>query len=173
HIGLYGLRGGRTGWGDCISQNVDTKGIHNDLDKGLGPHRIGTARTVRTGGDLTIITWSAMVHVALRAAEQLAAEHGIGVEVIDLRTLIPWDEEMCIDSVSRTGRLMVLQEAQWTGGFAHTIASRVLESTFWNLETQPIVLGSLDTPVPFSPPLERHTVPSKELIIEHVVRMMA
>ena len=113
-----------------------------------------------------------MVHVALRAAEQLATEHGIEVEVIDLRTLLPWDEEMCIGSVSRTGRLMVLQEAQWTGGYAHTIASRVLESTFWNLEAQPVVLGSLDTPVPFSPPLERHTVPSTELVIKHVVRMM-
>ncbi len=172
HIGLYGLRGGRTGWGEIISQEVDTEGIHKDLDSSSGPHRIGTARKVRTGRDLTIITWSAMVHVALRAAERLETDYGIEVEIIDLRTLLPWDEETCIGSVNRTGRVMVLQEAQWTGGYAHTIASRVLESTFWNLETQPVVLGSLDTPVPFSPPLERHTVPSTDLVVKHVVRMM-
>ena len=91
-----------------------------------------------------------MVHVALEAAEK-AVKRGIEAEIVDLRTILPFDAQTCIDSVRRTGHLIVLQEAQYTGGLGHTVSSRILEEAFWNLENAPVVIGALDTPVPFSP----------------------
>jgi pyruvate/2-oxoglutarate/acetoin dehydrogenase E1 component len=108
-----------------------------------------------------------MVHIALQAADVLAKE-GIEVEVVDLRTLLPFDAATCVASVQRTGRLVVLQEGQWSGGLGHTVQSRILESCFYELESAPTVIGALDTPVPFSPPLENHTIPS----LGHVVDML-
>ena len=92
-----------------------------------------------------------MVHLALHAASTMAQE-GIEVEVIDVGTLMPFDAQPCVDSVLRTGRLVVLHEAQWSGGLGHTIQSRIMESAFYALEAAPVVIGALDTPVPFSPP---------------------
>ena len=106
-----------------------------------------------------------MLNVALKAAQQLAQEN-IEVEIIDLRTLIPFDAKTCIESVTRSGRLVILQEGQWSGGLGHTIQSRILESCFYNIESAPVVICALDTPVPFSPPLEDHTIPSLEHVIE-------
>ena len=168
HIGLYGLRGGKTGWGHSINQIVDTNSVHKRLAN--GENSIGEARVVRGGKDVTIVTWGAMVHVALEAAET-AAKRGIEVEIVDLRTILPFDAQSCIDSVRRTGRLIVLQEAQYTGGLGHTVSSRILEEAFWNLENAPVVIGALDTPVPFSPPLEDHTIPTSDLVVRHIRRM--
>tara|TARA_Y100001936_G_C16028783_1_gene644204 strand:- start:752 stop:1609 length:858 start_codon:yes stop_codon:yes gene_type:complete len=170
HIGLYGLRGGMTGWGDSINQIVDTDSVHRRLE--AGETSIGKAKVVRGGKDITIVTWGAMVHIALDAAER-ASEKGIEVEVIDLRTLQPFDVETCVDSTLRTGRLVILQEAQWTGGLGHTISSRILEQAFWSLESPPTVIGALDTPVPFSPTLEDHTIPTSDLVLRHVIRSCA
>ena len=75
---------------------------------------------------------------------------------------ISMDAQTCVDSVMRTGRLVILQEGQWSGGLGHTVQSRILESCFYALESAPCVIGALDTPVPFSPPLENHTIPSVE-----------
>ena len=168
HIGLYGLRGGNTGWGHSINQIVDTESVHRRLAN--GENSIGKARVVRGGKDVTIVTWGAMVHVALEAAEA-AAKRGIEAEIVDLRTILPYDAKTCIDSVRRTGRLIVLQEAQYTGGLGHTVCSRILEEAFWNLENAPVVIGALDTPVPFSPPLEDHTIPTSDLLVRHIRRM--
>ena len=110
-----------------------------------------------------------MVHVALEAARH-ASDEGFEIEVVDLRTIQPFDERTCIESVNRTGRMIVLQEAQWTGGFGHTISSRVIEQSFWSLECAPVVIGALDTPVPFSPSLEDHTVPTVDLVLRHIIR---
>jgi pyruvate/2-oxoglutarate/acetoin dehydrogenase E1 component len=108
-----------------------------------------------------------MLHVAQQAADELSSED-IEVEIIDLRTLLPFDAQTCIESVHRTGRLVVLQEGQWCGGLGHTIQSRILESCFYALEAAPLVIGALDTPVPFSPPLENFTIPS----LDHVVKVL-
>ena len=170
HIGLYGLRGGITGWGKSINQIVDTEAVMIRLEN--GDSSIGKARVVREGEDLTIVTWGAMVHVALDAAENVS-NRGIEVEVVDLRTLVPFDAETCINSVLRTGRLIVLQESQWTGGFGHTVSSRIIEESFWGLETPPVVIGALDTPVPFSPTLEDHTIPSVDVVSRHIDRACA
>ena len=168
HIGLYGLRGGLTGWGESISQVVDRDSVHKRL--AAGEMSIGKARVLRGGRDLTIVTWGAMVHVAMEAASE-ASSRGLEAEVVDLRTISPFDARTCVESVARTGRLLVLQEAQWTGGLGNTVSSRIMEEAFWCLESPPVVIGALDTPVPFSPPLEDHTVPTAELVLRHMLRM--
>ena len=170
HIGLYGLGGGLTGWGQNINQKVDVKPVKSAI-KAQERYKIGKAAVIRGGRDLTLVTWGSMIHVAKIAAETLASE-GVEVEIIDLRTLLPFDAQTCIESVARTGRLVVLQEGQWNGGLGHTVQSRILESCFYLLEAAPVVIGALDTPVPFSPPLEDFTVPSSEHVIE-VVRFVA
>ena len=166
HIGLYGLRGGLTGWGMNINQKVDTTTVNERIKNGES-YKLGRAEVVRGGREITVVTWGAMLHIALQAAD-LLAEQDVEVEVVDLRTLMPFDAQTCIESVQRTGRLMVLQEAQWSGGLGHTVQSRIMEACFYELESAPVVVGALDTPVPFSPPLENHTVPS----VEHVVEMI-
>ena len=168
HLGLYGLRGGSTGWGDNINQLVDTELVHKRISE--GQNSIGKAKVIRGGREITIVTWGAMVHVALEAAEKVS-QNGLEVEIIDLRTLLPFDAETCIKSVNRTSRLIILQESQWMGGLAHTISSRIIEEAFWNLETPPIVIGALDTPVPFSPPLEDYTIPTSDLVVRHIEQL--
>ena len=167
HIGLYGLRGGLTGWGDNINQVVKPNDVIERIDS--GESKIGKGELIRGGKDITIVTWGAMVHVAIKTAK-IASEMGIEVEIIDLRTLLPFDSKICIESVNRTGKLLVLQEAQWTGGFGHTISSRIIEESFWNLEYPPVVIGALDTPVPFSPTLEDFSIPSVEIVLRHIER---
>ncbi len=164
HIGLYGLRGGKTGWGMNINQEVDTATVQRHVEAGT-PYKLGQAAVIRGGREVTLVTWGAMVHIALEAAEAMASD-GVEVEVVDLRTLLPFDAATCVASVQRTGRLVVLQEGQWSGGLGHTVQSRIMESCFYELEAAPAVIGALDTPVPFSPPLENHTVPSLEHVIE-------
>jgi 2-oxoisovalerate dehydrogenase E1 component len=164
HIGLYGLRGGLTGWGMNINQKVDVDSVKIAISEGKH-HRLGKAKVIRGGSDLTVVTWGAMLHLAKQAADELAKEE-IELEIIDLGTLIPFDAQTCIDSVKRSGRLLVLQEGQWAGGIGHTIQSRILEETFYLLEAAPVVIGALDIPVPFSPPLEDHSIPSLSHIIE-------
>ena len=167
HIGMYGLRGGLTGWGDNINQILDKESVQKHLDSGTGCYKIGKAEVIRGGDDATIITYGAMVHVALKAAEILATKDK-QIEIIDLRTILPFDTETCVNSVKRTGRYMILQEAQYSGGFGHTISSRIQEEVFYHLESKPVILGALDTPVPFSPTLEDHTIPNVELVVSHL-----
>ena len=164
HIGLYGLRGGLTGWGQNINQNVDTEAVKEAIASGQRL-KIGKAGVVRGGRDVTLVTWGAMLHIAKQAADTLAKED-IEVEIIDVRTLIPFDAETCVSSVTRTGRLVILQEGQWFGGIGHSMQSRILEESFYALESAPLVIGALDTPVPFSPPLENHTIPSTEHVVK-------
>ena len=166
HIGLYGLRGGLTGWGQNINQNVDTQPVKDAIESG-NRLKIGKAGVVRGGRDVTLVTWGAMLHIAKQAAEALS-EEDIEVEIIDVRTLIPFDAETCVSSVTRTGRLVVLQEGQWFGGIGHSMQSRIMEEAFYALESAPLVIGALDTPVPFAPPLENHTVPG----LEHVIKAL-
>lgn len=171
HIGLYGLRGSVTNWGDSINQLVSTDGVREAVTSGDLPHRVGKAAVVRGGRDATLVTWGAMVHVARHAAATLA-KAGIELEIVDLRTLAPFDVATCVQSVQRTGRFAVLQEAAWSGGWGQTVSNRVLEETFWGLEAAPVVIGSLDTPTPFAPPLEDAWLPTPELVVEHITALM-
>ena len=113
----------------------------------------GVARTAREGRDLTIVSWSATVHAATKAAETLAGE-GIEVEAIDLRTLWPWDKEAVFASVARTGRLIVAHEAVQVGGFGAEVAATVAEHCFKDLKAPVKRLGSPRVPIAYAPPLE-------------------
>ena len=103
------------------------------------------------------------MHWALEAAEALATED-IDVEIIDLRTLIPWDRETVLQSVKKTGRAIVVHEASTTGGFGGELASTIGEYAFEWLDAPVRRLGALDTPVPFARPLEAIYSPDSKLI---------
>ena len=113
----------------------------------------GVARRSREGGDITIVSWSQAVHLADQAADELAGA-GIGAEVIDLRTLWPWDEEMVCESVGRTGRLLVVHEAVQAGGFGAEVVATVVERLGGALRVPPRRLGGPRIPVAYSKPLE-------------------
>ena len=125
---------------------------------------IGVADVKRPGRDATVITYGSTVHTALQAAEDLSAE-GAEVEVLDLRTLRPYDEQAILDSVGRTNRVLVLHEASKTGGVGAEIAAFITENAFEKLDAPVMRLGGLDTPVPYSPPLEEYWLPSKERVV--------
>ncbi len=120
---------------------------------------LGQAAVRREGRDLTIVTYAAMVHTSLEAAALLAKE-GIEAEVIDLRTLAPLDRETLLASVKKTNKVLVVHEDTRTGGIAGEIAALVCESAFDHLDGPVLRVTSLDTPVPYSPPLEERFLPN-------------
>jgi pyruvate/2-oxoglutarate/acetoin dehydrogenase E1 component len=132
---------------------------------------IGKADIKRKGTHVTVVTWSKMLGVALRAAEQLALE-GIELEVLDLRTLVPLDKETLLSSIRKTGRLIVLHEATRTGGFAGEICAVVTEEAFSSLKAPFRRVTGADIPVPVSPPLERFYIPSEESLIRAVKEIL-
>ncbi|HSM36257.1 MAG TPA: alpha-ketoacid dehydrogenase subunit beta [Longimicrobiales bacterium] len=127
--------------------------------------QLGEARTHREGDDVTIVTYGMMTHHSLEAAERLAEEDGVEVEVIDLRTLLPLDENAILDSVKRTSRLLVVHEDTRTGGIAGEIAMRVSEKAFEFLDAPMLRVTAIDTPVPYSPPLEDYFLPQVDDIV--------
>jgi pyruvate/2-oxoglutarate/acetoin dehydrogenase E1 component len=122
---------------------------------------LGVAEVKRAGGDVTVVATSRMVHDALAAADRLAAE-GIEVEVVDLRTLAPLDEETILASVRKTHRLVVTQEAAPRCSVASEVAALVAERALDDLDTPIARVTALHTPVPFAPVLERHVIPDEE-----------
>ena len=114
----------------------------------------GEARIARPGGDVTVVTYGIGVRWALEAASVLADDGGGEVEVIDLRSLRPWDTATVLASVERTGRALVLHEAPQTGGFGGELAAVIAERCFAHLDAPVVRVGSTDTPVPFSRRLE-------------------
>jgi pyruvate/2-oxoglutarate/acetoin dehydrogenase E1 component len=120
---------------------------------------IGKAVVRREGRDLTIVTYGAMLHTSLEASAELQKE-GIEVEVIDMRTLQPLDRDTILASVAKTNKLLVVHEDTRTGGIAGEIAAMVTESAFEDLDGPIRRVTSLDTPVPYSPPLENYFLPN-------------
>ncbi len=118
----------------------------------------GQARIHREGDDVSVITWGAMVWTAAEAAQQLE-DDGISVEIVDLRTLVPWDKKAVLESVSKTSKVLVLHEDTHTGGFGGEIAATIAEEVFEDLDAPVKRLTAPDTPVPFSPPLEKAFIP--------------
>ncbi len=124
---------------------------------------LGKAIVRREGRDLTIVTYAAMMHTSLEAAELLAKE-GIEAEVVDLRTLLPLDRETILASLKKTNKLLVVHEDTRTGGLAGEIAATVCEGAFEDLDGPVMRVASLDTPVPFSPPLEERFLPNVQSV---------
>jgi 2-oxoisovalerate dehydrogenase E1 component beta subunit len=117
---------------------------------------IGVARIHRPGEDVTVVTWGAMVYTATEAAAQL---EDLSVEIVDLRSVLPWDKEAVLASVRKTSKVLVLHEDTLTGGFGAEIAATVAEEAFEDLDAPPRRLAAPDTPVPFAPALEQAFIP--------------
>jgi 2-oxoisovalerate dehydrogenase E1 component beta subunit len=128
---------------------------------------IGKARLARTGRDLSIVTYGAMLHVALDAAARLESE-GIEIEVLDLRTIKPLDQEAILATARKTHRVLVLTEEQTTGSVAGEVAARIGELAFGFLDAPVTRVCCPDTPVPFSPTMEEFYLPNAEKLVAKV-----
>ncbi len=133
---------------------------------------IGQARVAREGRDVSIVTYASTVWKSLEAAEQLAAE-GISVEVLDLRTLAPMDEEAIFQTVRKTNRLLIVHEDTRTGGIAGEITARVSETCFEWLDAPILRVTAADIPLPYAPPLEDYVLPQTADIVRAVRRLVA
>jgi pyruvate dehydrogenase E1 component beta subunit len=129
----------------------------------------GKARLARPGADATIISWSRIVHVALEAAETLAKE-GLDVEVIDLRSLRPLDEESIVESVKKTHRAVVAYEGWPYGGVGAEVVDRIQRLAFDDLDAPVERVTTLDVPMPYNAKLEQHVIPSAARICDAVRR---
>jgi pyruvate/2-oxoglutarate/acetoin dehydrogenase E1 component/TPP-dependent pyruvate/acetoin dehydrogenase alpha subunit len=125
----------------------------------------GHGAIVRPGRHLTIVTWGATVALALAAAELLAVD-GADVEVIDLRTIVPWDHDLVAASVTRTGRLLVVHEDVLTAGFGAEVAAWVAEHCFWSLDAPVHRVAAPDVWVPYAPELERAVLPQVDDVVD-------
>jgi len=132
---------------------------------------LGEAEIKRPGSDVTLVSWSHMVLKSLQAADELAAE-GISTEVIDLRTLVPMDIACVLDSVRRTGRLVIAQEAIKRGGVASDVAATVVEQAFDSLRAPIVRVAGRNTTIPFSLALEKAAVPQVGDIVAAVRSLM-
>lgn len=124
----------------------------------------GKAAVRREGKDVTLVTYGQNVYHCLQAADALAAE-GVTAEVIDLRTLVPLDEETILKSIAKTNRLVVVNEAPMTCGFAGEVVARIADKGFEYLDAPPIRITRMDTPVPWAKPLETFVLPSVDKIV--------
>ncbi|MBI2859066.1 MAG: alpha-ketoacid dehydrogenase subunit beta [Chloroflexi bacterium] len=164
----------------CIRGNDPVLFIDHKLsfqDKGPVPEEeylvpLGKADVKRPGTDVTVVAWSRTVSQALKAAEALE-KRGISLEVIDPRTLIPLDEDAILNSVRKTGRLLVAHEACKTGGFGGEIAAIVAEKGFRSLKAPIKRVGSLDSPIPFSPVLMERILCDEHKIVAGATEIMA
>lgn len=132
---------------------------------------LGVADVKRPGRDLTIVTYGAMVHESLAAAERLARA-GAECEVIDLRSLVPLDKACFLESVRRTSRALVVYEAHLTGGFGGEVAAIIAQEAFDALDAPVTRVASLDVPVPFAAPLEDAVLPNAEKIFKAAVDVL-
>jgi 2-oxoisovalerate dehydrogenase E1 component beta subunit len=133
---------------------------------------LGKARVARSGRDLSIITYAAMVHVALEAAELLSKE-GIELEVVDLRTVSPLDRKAIAETVRRTNKVIILHEHVRTGGIAGEISAIINEEAFDSLDGPIVRLTALDSPVPFSPPQEEFFLPKPNDVVREARKLAA
>jgi 2-oxoisovalerate dehydrogenase E1 component beta subunit len=134
---------------------------------------IGKARMAREGKDLSIITYAATVWKSLEAAEQLEKEDGLSVEVVDLRSLSPLDDEAIIATVKKTNRVMIVHEDTRTGGVAGEVAARINEHAFEWLDAPILRVTAADVPLPYSPPLEDYVLPQTTDIVNVARRLAA
>jgi 2-oxoisovalerate dehydrogenase E1 component beta subunit len=138
--------------------------IKGEVPDGRYETPFGKARIHREGGDISVITWGAMVYTADEAAKALEPD-GVSVEIVDLRTLVPWDKKAVLESVRKTSKVLVLHEDTHTGGFGGEIAATIAEEAFEDLDGPIKRVTAPDTPVPFSPALEKVFIPQVEDVL--------
>ncbi len=127
---------------------------------------IGKGDVKREGSDIVIFTYGSTVHHSLEAAEILSKEDGVETMVVDLRTLLPLDKELIINSAKSTGKVLIVHEDTLTGGIGAEIAALISENAFKFLDAPIRRVASLDTPVPFAPPLEEYFLPDTNKIVK-------
>ena len=133
---------------------------------------LGQARRHREGDDITVVTWGAMDYPAAEAAQQHEAD-GVAVEIVDLRSVMPWDKQAVLASARKTSKVLVLHEDTRTGGFGAEIAATIAEEAFEDLDAPVKRLAAPDTPVPFSPPLEKAFIPQVDDVVAAVRELAA
>jgi pyruvate/2-oxoglutarate/acetoin dehydrogenase E1 component len=138
--------------------------IKGEVPDGRYTTPIGKARVHREGDDLSVFTWGAMVYTAEEAAKQLESD-GVSVEIVDLRTVLPWDKEAVLASARKTSKVLVLHEDTRTGGFGAEIAATIAEEAFEDLDAPIKRIAAPDSPVPFSPPLEKAFIPQVDDVV--------
>jgi 2-oxoisovalerate dehydrogenase E1 component beta subunit len=136
------------------------------------PISLGRAALRRDGNDVAIISYGAYVHVALRVAERLAAD-GHEAMVLDLRSLMPLDRGAILAVAERCSRVLIVHEDTRTGGIGESVAAIIQEEAFEFLDAPIRIIGALDTPVPYSPPLEDTFLPSEDEIERAARRLLA
>jgi len=149
---------------------VENKSLYfrrGTIDDPPAPVPLGEGRVVRRGSDVTVVALSRLVEESLAAADELAAD-GIDAEVIDPRTLVPFDVDLVVDSVRRTHRLVVAHEAVVHGGFGAEVAAQVQAAAFDELDAPIVRVGAPFAPIPFSPPLEDAYLPGRNDVADAV-----
>lgn len=145
------------------------KGLYRKISEDLPQEDyavpIGKAAITRPGKDLSLITYGAMVHVALEAAAQLGRE-GIDIEILDLRTLLPLDVDAIMATARKTSKVLLLHEDTQTGGLAGELTALITEHVFDYLDGPIVRITAPDTPVPFSPPLEQAFLPNTQKVVD-------
>ncbi|HVV16817.1 MAG TPA: alpha-ketoacid dehydrogenase subunit beta [Polyangia bacterium] len=145
------------------------RAARGDVPEGEFTIPLGEAKVVRAGQQVTVLAWSAMVHTALEAAEK-GAQAGYDLEVIDLRTLVPFDEAAILASVEKTGRVVIVQEAPRTSGFGAELAATIAEKAILHLQAPIVRVAGLDTPFPYT--LEQEYLPDADRILDAVERVV-
>lgn len=144
--------------------------VKGDVPDGEGLEKIGVAARRREGTDVTLVSYSLMTHRCLEAAD-LLAQRGVSCEVLDLRTIRPWDRETVLASVRRTHRLVVVHEAVKSFGVGAEVGATVMEEAFDDLDAPVVRVAAHDIPMPFNETLERETVPTVERIVDAVKQL--
>ena len=137
-------------------------------EAGLSP--IGKAEIVARGSDVTLVALGAMLSTALKALD--IADGAWTADVVDLRTLVPWDRACVVESVSRTGRLVIVEEAHYSGGWGTEISDHIAGELFGRLKAPPLRITTPDVPVPHSESLERRFLPSPDYVVEQVTQLI-
>ncbi len=153
---------------------LEHEGLYNssgEVAEGLEAGRIGEAQVLREGSDVTLVAYGAMTHVALEAADALASE-GLRAEVIDLRTLRPWDQGRVADSVARTHRAVVVEEAPPVCGIGAEVAATITERVFDRLDGPILRVSGADVPLPYARQLEQACIPHAPDVVRAVKRLM-
>ncbi len=146
-------------------------GTKGDVPEGEHVVPLGKANVLREGSDVTIVALAAMVPKAMQAAETLQNEHDISVTVIDLRSLVPLDTTTIFESVSKTGRLVTVEENPRLCGWGAEVSSLVAEELFWDLEGPIVRVTTPHVPLPSADALEDAVLPSAERIVESVLKL--
>jgi pyruvate dehydrogenase E1 component beta subunit len=147
------------------------RSIKEEVPEGEYSIPLGQARVVLEGKDVTLIAWGAMLHPALKAADQMAGK-GVEAEVIDLRTLSPLDSATLLQSVEKTGRAVIVHEAPRTCGLGAEIAAQLCEKALLSLEAPVVRVAGFDTPIPL-PKMEKHYLPDVDQIVEAIEQVVA